>query len=203
MRKDVARRDFAALLIACFAALAFLCVQGNALMGLNAEVRHERVNSSIYIEQREDGVLFVGGEGKLYGADMLALVESLGNKNDVRHMVIGDGITWLGSDALNEFEGLRTLWLGRGMKEAANGSLKWCTALQYVFLPSGLERVGRDFLYGCKKCTVVTDAALEDLPKLRNTSNKRVLERIDSYDALAAALGEDAKLPAAMRQWWP
>ena len=203
MRRDVARRAFVTLLIACFAALAFLCVQGNTLMGLNAEVRHERINNSIYLEQREDGVLYIGGEGKLYGADMLALVESLGNKNDVKHMILGDGITWLGSDALNEFEGMHTLWLGRDMKQAANGSLKWCTALEYVFLPNGLERVGRDFLYGCKKCTVVTDGALEDLPKLRNIPADRVLQHVDSYEALSADIGEGVKLPAAIRQWWP
>ena len=203
MRRDVARRAFVALLIVCFAALAYLCVQGDTLMGLNAEVRHERINASIHLEQREDGVLFIGGEGRLYGADMLALVESLGNKNDVKHMIIGDGITWLGSDALNEFEGLRTLWLGRDMKQAADGSLKWCTALQYVFLPSGLERVGRDFLYGCKKCKVVTDGALQDLPVLRNIKDSRVLENINSYEALTAAAGENKKLPAAFRQWWP
>ena len=203
MRKDGARRVFIALLIVCFAALVYLCVEGDTLMALNAEVRHARRNESVYLERREDGVLYIGGEGKLYGTDMLALVEGLGNKNDVKHMIIGDGITELGCDALNEFEGLRTLWLGNDLKVAANGSIKFCTALEYVFVPGGLERVGRDFLYSCGQCVVVTDGALGDLPRLRNIPDSRVLEKIDSYGSLEAAVPEGAKLPSQLRQWWP
>ena len=204
MKHDVARRAALAALAAFFAYLLYLCADGRTLMKLNAEVRHERINNSLYLEKQGDGILFIGGEGTLTGQDLMALVEGEGNKNDVRELVIGDGITELGYNALIEFEGLRTLWLGRDMKTVAKGAVKGCTSLKYVFLPRGFEKCGRDFLYECGKCVVVTDGPADGLPRLYNVSKKRVLADVDSYDALKAASGKgEEDLPQGLKRWWP
>ena len=202
MRNDLARRLFTLVLIVCLLWLTVLCAFGKTLMRLNAEIRHPRQNESIFLEHRADGVIYIGGEGELHGDDMMALIEGEGNKNDVTDLIIGDGITSLGFNAMCQFESLRTLWLGRDMKSVSNGAIRECTSLMYVFVPQGLSLAGKDFLYSCNNCTVVTDGNVKKLPKMKNVSRKNVLGNVDSYEAMVAACGEGVTLPEALKQWW-
>lgn len=201
MLYDGAKRIFTAALALCLIALAALCIEGDTLMGLNAEVNHPRQNDSLGIEVR-DGVVTITGEGKLYGSDMHALVERLGDESDVTDLVIGDGITEIGYDAIVNYRGLRTLKLGKSVKTVDINSVHMCEALRYVYIPKGLARAGRDFLYGCNHCVVVTNGKAKDLPKLHNVKKDNLLTGIQSYEALAAALGDGEKLPAALKAWW-
>lgn len=203
MKWDVARRVALVALAAILAGLLYLCVEGKTLMKLNAEVRHGRRNETLYLERWGSGSYFIGGEGTVYSEDLKTLVEGEGNKNDVRELVFGDGITELGYNTLIDFEGLEALWLGRNLEVADNGSLKGCVALQYVFLPQGFTECGRDFLYNCGKCLVVTDGSAEALPRLKNVSSDRVLANIASYDALLAALPPEREPIDTLSRWWP
>ncbi len=203
MRNDWGRRVFLAVLCAALASLVWLCLEGKTLMGLNAEALHGRRNKTLYLEQRADGITYIGGSGVLYSEDMLSLVESEGNKNDVTDLVIGDGITEIAYNALYRFEGLVSLRLGRDVQYVDNGAVKWCTSLKYVFLPGTIRRVSRDFLYLNANCLVFTDGAEGDLPKLRNVKKDRICYGVDSYDALTSALGGAEGLPKALRHWWP
>ena len=203
MKRDFARRAALVGVMAFFAYLVFLCAEGRTLMKLNAEVKHPRINGTLYLEKWGDGIFFVGGEGILYGSDLMALVEGEGNKNDVREIIVGDGITELGYKAMIEFEGMKTLWLGRDMAVADIGSIKGCTALQYVYLPACFAQCGKDFLYDCGKCVVVTGGPADSLPTLRNVGKKRLLAGVDSYEALAAASAPGTELPEGLKRWWP
>ena len=204
MGSDKARRIFAGALAALLALLVWLCADGRLVKRLTAEAERPRQNESLYLERRGGGSVFVGGEGKLYGSDMFALVQGSGlDVAGVTDVVIGGGITEVGYDALCGYDGLQTVRLGDGVVSAGNGSIRECRALKYVFLPRGFSSAGRDFLFDCNNCVVVTDGPAEELPKMKNVGAKRVVADIDSYEALEAALGEVGPLPEALKRWWP
>ncbi|MBQ3425335.1 MAG: hypothetical protein IJH38_09070 [Clostridia bacterium] len=203
MRRDFGRRLFLALAAGFLLFLVWLCLDGTMLRKLNAENLHGRKNESLYLQQRDHGITYIGGQGVLYGEDFMSLVEGEGNKNEVTNLIIGDGITEIGYNVLIRFEGLETLKLGKGIKCVDIGAVKWCTALQYVYLPAGLEQVGRDFLYSCNKCLVITEGSRKDLPSLRNVKKSRLFCNVHSLEALKVAVGEDEALPPALAAWWP
>ena len=203
MNNDMGRRIFLAVAAICLMSIIYLCAEGRTIIRWTAEVSNPRQNESLYLERREDDVIYIGGEGKLYGTDMQAMVEGESmTRDDVRHIIIGDGITEIGYDAINKYGGLQTLRLGENVSVTGNGSVRECGSLRFVFLPKGLSSTGKDFLGYCDGSRIITDGTAEQLPDMPNVSKDAILEGIDSYDALVAACGEE-NLPAAMRQWWP
>jgi len=203
MRIDWAKRAFTAVLMACLGLLVLMCAEGSTIIRWTAEVANPRQNESLFLESRGDGVIFIGGEGKLYGTDMQALVE--GNRysqNDVTDIIIGSGITEIGFNAVRLYEGVQSIWLGPDVRTIGNGAIRECPNLRYIFLPKGLARAGKDFLFDCEGCMVITDGPAEDLPRLRNVKKDMIYGDVDSYDALVAALGPDVSPPEILRQWW-
>ena len=83
-----------------------------------------------------------------------------------------------------------------------NGSIRECDELWFVFLPKGVDKVSRDFLYDCNNCTVVTDGPAEGLPSLKNTKKDNIIANVDSYEAMLAAWTEGTELPDILQSWW-
>ena len=203
MKNDGGKRVFLVALVAIFGLLVYLCIDGREIIRWTAEAAYTRQNESLYIETLEDGGVYIGGEGKLYGTDMQALVEGESMTFEmVKDIIIGDGITEIGYDVICEYPILHTVRLGNGVRVAGNGSIRECPELQFVFVPSGIEKVSRDFLYECNECIVVTDAPADGLPKLRNTRNANILGNVNSYEAMQVAW-TDTELPEIMQRWWP
>ena len=203
MKYDGGKRAFLVVLLVIFALLVYLCIDGREIIRWTAEVAYTRQNESLYIETLEDGSIYIGGEGKLYGTDMQALIEGESmNFETVMDVIIGDGITEIGYDVIGEYPILHTVRLGNGVRVAGNGSIRECPELQFVFVPSGIESISRDFLYECNDCIVVTDAPANSLPKLRNTRKANIVGNVNSYEAMQAAW-TDTELPEVMQHWWP
>ena len=111
MRNDWGKRVLIFVLSACFVALVYLCAEGRTIIRWTAEVSNPRQNESLYVEWRTDDVLYVGGEGKLFGTDMQAMVEGESLLiADVQNIIVGDGITEIGYGAFSKFDSLKTLW---------------------------------------------------------------------------------------------
>jgi hypothetical protein len=203
MEYDGGKRAFLGVLLVIFALLGYLCIDGREIIRWTAEVAYTRQNESLYIETLEDGSIYIGGEGKLYGTDMQALIEGESMTFEtVMDVIIGDGITEIGYDVICEYPILHTVRLGNGVRVAGNGSIRECPELQFVFVPSGIESISRDFLYECNECIVVTDAPADALPKLRNTRKANIVGNVNSYEAMQAAW-TDTELPEVMQHWWP
>ena len=217
MKTDTGKRFFIALLTLCFCLITMLSIYDPeyALTGVE-ETRLE--NPTLFVEERADGVLYIGGKGKLTRNDIDELLLARDRAlDDFAHVIVGDGITEIAYQCFQAASGLETLWLGSGVEVIANVAIKKCNDLRYIFLPSGLRRIGRDAFYACPNVIVVTDGALDQLPRLRNVGEDRVLQHVDSYQAFEAALaamndglpqgGEaedaaDATIPKALLQWW-
>ena len=202
MKNDGGKRAFLIALAVIFILLVYLCVDGREIIRWTAELAYTRQNESLYIELIEDGGVFIGGEGKLYGTDMQALVEGESiSAATVMDIIIGDGITEIGYDVICGYPILHTVRLGDGVKVIGNGSIRECPELLFVYVPSGVEKIGRDFLYDCNDCIVVTDAQEGGLPKLRNTRKDSLIYNVDSYEAMEAAW-TGTELPEILQRWW-
>lgn len=203
MAKDWGRRACLAILGLSFLFLVYLCAEGRTILRMQAEIDNPRQNQSLSIEMKDGHALFVYGEGRVNGIDLNAMIRGEGlDKNDIRDIVIGDGITEIGYEAICEYESLETVWLGKNVTVAGNGSLCRCPSLRFIYLPGGFSRAGKDFLYDCGQCYVVSEGKKKKLPGMRNVKKQQLLTEIADMDALRSALGDDAELPDGLRYWW-
>lgn len=202
------------LIAAMVCLLALICVLswgGDGRGGATASTQALE-NETLSIEVNGEGTLYIRGEGALTLNDMKLMMDRMQLKtNQVDDIVIGDGITEIGYNVINGYTYLQTLKLGAGMRVVNNGAIKSCTALEYVFVPKGVQRLGKDFMYRCDKTIVVTDGEAKDLPKMKNVPSERVLAQVDSYESLLARRAalvpaegeaEAPEVPEACREWW-
>lgn len=128
------------------AALLILLLAGSRFLG--AEQRSSAVPFSL--AEQADGVFRIEGEGVLTAEDVSALLrEHALLSEEILDLILGDGVTELGPNAINQFPCLRSLKLGTGTVRVFPGGLRNCPRLELVFCPSALERIGADFLTGC------------------------------------------------------
>lgn len=203
MMKDTGKRVFLAVLAVLFALLLYMCIDGREIIRWTAEVAYTRQNESLYIQLLDDGVIYIGGEGKLYGTDMQALIEGESMTTaDIKDIIIGNDITEIGYDVICGYPVLHTVRLGDKVRVAGNGSIRECPELWFVYLPSKIKRISRDFLYECNDCIVITNGKADKLPKLRNTRKANVIEKVNSYEAMQAAWANGTELPEILKSWW-
>ena len=204
MKDAKGKRLFSAALILCLVMICALCWSG----GQNTDAAGASSmleNASLSMRVDEDGAIWIDGEGMLSVADMNALLNANQVKShQVNDMILADGITGLGFNAINGMTYLETLKLGSGMAVVENGAVKNCTALKYVFVPAGIERLGRDFLYRSVDAFVVTDGDAREMPKMKQVPADQVLDGIDSFETLVQRRGELdlEEVPEACRRWW-
>ena len=203
MMKDGGRRVFLVVLALIFGFLLYKCIDGRDIIRWTADVAYSRGNENLYIERLGDGTIYIGGEGKLYGSDMRALIEgesmTVGSVTDI---IIGNDITEIGYDVICGYPILHTVRLGDGVTVLGNGSISDCPELQFVFIPAGVQRISRDFLYDCNRCIVITDGPADGLPKLRNTQKSNIIGNVDSYAAMQSAWTNGTELPEILERWW-
>ncbi len=211
MREILGKRLFIAAMAIC---LLLVCALSWS------DVRHVETgsaaktpeNETLSIEVSPSGTVYIGGEGELTSNDLDLLMQSKQIKtHQVNGIVLGDGITEVGYNAINGYSYLQTLKLGAGMRVVNNGAIKSCIALEYVFVPKTVQRLGKDFLYRCGDAIVVTDGEAKDLPKMKNVPSERVFAQVDSFEALlarraalipAGGEAEAPEVPEACREWW-
>ena len=204
MRGNGARRALIAALVVFLALLVVNFGRRSVEIEMYRENLYPRQNPTLSLEMGRDGIIRVEGEGVLYGTDMNSMLDESGiHSKRVNHIIIGDGITEIQYEALSDRKYLLTLKIGRNVRRISAGAVKNCTALQCIYLPSGLQNVLGDFLYNCNDCMVITDGAADELPEKMNlTENMTVLEHVDSYEALLDACEDTNMLPSTLKQWW-
>lgn len=159
------------------------------------------MNPETVMERRGDGTVYIGGPGKVYKGDITLLLEKNEMQNkDLVDVRFGDEVTEIGFGVFQSHGRVSTLYLGKNVSWVNHGAMMDCDELEYVYLPSGIKRVGKDFLYRCASAYVVTDGAADDLPSLANIPDNRVLSDIHSYDDLVAArvTAKQLSVPASM-----
>lgn len=138
------------------AALLLLLLVGSRFSGAE---EHASALAAFSLTETAEGAFRIEGEGPLTAGDVTALLrENDLLSEDLKDVILGDGITELGQNAINQFAGLRSLKLGAGTRRVFPGGLRNCPQLELVYCPSALERIGADFLNGCPSLRgIVTD----------------------------------------------
>ena len=201
--KDGGRRAFLAVLLVGLGLLVFLYGRHSVDAQMVFERNYPRVNESLYATVDADHVFTIDGSGELHREDMTAMLRGAELHHDeLEDVVIGDGVTEICFGVFDGYDALRSLKIGDNVTRIAAGAVKNCPAMEYLYLPECLRDVGLDFLYECKSCLVVTPGSASGLPAFANVrQKKRILEHVDSLEALSAAVGEKA-LPAGVQRWW-
>ena len=195
MKKEFDKRVFVSIL-GIF--LVIMCIMGHmAENGIEDEtdIDVSLKNESLYIEERENDVIYIGGEGKLTSSDLSALLAANGLLvSDVVNLVIGNEITEIGYNCINGYKYLETLRLGDNVGCVRNGAVLNCAALEYIYIPGSIEKLGRDFLYGCEAFYIVTDGSAEELGGKLDSEPLFIFERSGSYDDFVACVEESVVL---------
>lgn len=146
-------------------------------------------NGTVYLEIIDMDTYYIGGEGVLVSEDIAKLLDSNGVLTlDVVNLIIGDGITEISYNCINNYNYLESLKIGQGVKRIRNGAIKNLSSLKYLYIPSTIEKVGRDFLYGCNQLNAIeTDGLSTDLNEIFDTNDCCILENVNSYEVLLAA----------------
>ena len=187
MTKERDKRIFTGILVIL---LVIICIAGYVtesriknVMGNELDIVVSLKNESLYIEERENDVIYIGGEGKLENSDLKTLLEANGlAASDVVNLVIGNEITEIGYNCINGYKYLETLRLGDNVSCVRNGAVLNCAELKYIYIPGSIEKLGRDFLYGCGTFYIVTDGIAEELEEKLDSEPLYVFERSDSYE---------------------
>ena len=86
------------------------------------------------------GILTLEGKGKM--KDRLYSGEFNYIRNDVRRVVVGEGITSTGENAFSHMPNLTSVVLPSTLQEIGDGAFSHCTALPEIKIPDRVERIG-------------------------------------------------------------
>lgn len=107
------------------------------------------------------GVLTVSGTGPMWDfiedGDIFDYHECpwLSYKDQIRHVVIGDGVTCVGAAAFLGYEALSHVDFGNTLEWIGHWAFMYCTALENFTLPESLTGLGQQAFDGCVRLTKV------------------------------------------------
>lgn len=101
---------------------------------------------------RDTKVLTIGGTGETQCYD----VRRKNYKDEVKKIVIGDGVTALGNNSFESFTALEEIQFGNGVKKIGNHAFDGCTSLKSIQLGGNIEQLGVCAFANCEKLTDVS-----------------------------------------------
>ena len=137
-----------------------------------------------------DGVLTLGGSGAMYDYEKGAARPWDKYSNNIKRLVIGDGITKIGDWAFYECENLSQITFSKTLSQIGVRSFYGCKSLTYLELPNGLIDIGSGAFNSCtsvvrvdfpKSLKNIGNSAFMNIPKMRAVTIGENVESIDDY----------------------
>lgn len=97
---------------------------------------------------KSTGTLSIQGEGKMPYSE--ALGDWDGIKDDIEHVVVGEGITSLPTRAFNECKSIESVSLPSSLVSIGLGAFKNCVNLKEINIPEGVEYIEPETFWGCE-----------------------------------------------------
>ena len=108
-----------------------------------------------------NGVLKISGEGVPipyydYNSYTGSYSSPWARSNNIRTVIIEDGITGIGEYAFADCSGLTRVIIGNSVTYISGGAFEYCSSLTSVTIPNGVTGIGRRAFLECRSVTSVT-----------------------------------------------
>ena len=152
--------------------MALLCLFSLSLSAFAAEttevtlppVREPgQVGEDVYWELSEKGVLTITGTGKM--DDFPESAPWAQFREDIREVILGDEITYIGAHAFEDLDELRSVTVGKALVEMGTAAFRSCDKLRELELPKTFKIFGEDCLRSCALMRKITFAG--NFPKFK------------------------------------
>lgn len=146
----------------CMAALCivpgFACTMPEqSLTALAAEVTGSGTCGENAVWQLDsDGTLTVSGTGAMYDLNSRYAIPWEAEKDSIRTVVIGKGITAVGGQAFSNCKNLASVSLSDTVTSIGESAFNGCSALASVGIPASVTHIGTFAFALCKKLTAIT-----------------------------------------------
>ena len=102
----------------------------------------------------DNGVLIISGKGEMndYSFDN----RSPRSKSDIKRIIIGDGVTTIGSSAFDNCSNLTSVAIPNSVTEIGFRAFEDCRALTSINIPNSVTEIGDYAFYNCSELTSVT-----------------------------------------------
>ena len=103
----------------------------------------------------DEGVLTITGTGKMkdWGYNNYSPWHA---DKSVKQVIIGDGVTTIGSSAFSGCSSLTSVTIGNSVTEIGIGAFKGCISLTSVTIPNSVTTIKGEAFSGCSSLTSVT-----------------------------------------------
>jgi len=91
--------------------------------------------------------------------------------NKIQNITIGDGVTYIGTDAFSSCTELQNVIIGKSVTSIGDHAFSTCTKLNSITIPKSVESIGR---YAFSNCVELASATFEDTSTwyiTKNTTN--------------------------------
>ena len=102
----------------------------------------------------EDATLTISGTGAMY--DYTSLDDVPWNANDVKKVIIEDGVTTVGASAFYSCMNLTQVTLPNSLTEIRESAFGACVNLPEITIPEGVTKIGDSAFYSCNNLEKVT-----------------------------------------------
>lgn len=113
-----------------------------------------------------DGTLTISGTGEMYEKGINATESWPWPENKVKSVVIGEGITTIGTCAFKDCHNLTSISIPNTVTQIGSGAFSYCTSLKHIRFPGSLTVFGKDkddsaddedgaVFYGCTSLTSI------------------------------------------------
>ena len=107
--------------------------------------------------------LYVGGEGRTDDYEEMYIVGGLGlesyspvgGNSFIKHVVVDEGITYLGENIFSQCSAIETVELPDTLEEIGDKCFDRCNAITHVIFPEGIKRIG-NFCFGSANLKALT-----------------------------------------------
>lgn len=145
-------QHFSLRLVSCFwngaimkkSILIFLCLLFGVCFTLNIKQTAD-AKDHIRYNLSEDGVLSFYGKGKLKRADYLLSIE----KDCIKKIVIGEGITSLGKNSFTYFPNAKKVIFPSSLKKIGENVFSYMSALETIKVPNSVISIGKGAFSDC------------------------------------------------------
>ena len=128
------------------------------LMGLSANAEESGTcGPDLRWHLTDNAVLTISGKGKMYdySYDNRAPWDNY-NKRIIKRIIIGDGITTIGSSAFRNCFALNSVTIPNSVRTIGEAAFEYCSALTSVTIPNSVTTIGNHAFFGCSALTSVT-----------------------------------------------